>query len=61
MLDQEEAKARITAKMKALGFKVDADGVKSGLIAELMAELVAYIVEKNEVQVDTGSGKGKFT
>jgi hypothetical protein len=46
--------------MKDLGFKLDAEGARGALLADLLAELVAYIVEKNEVQVDPASGKGKF-
>lgn len=60
MLNEAEARERILAKMKELGFKLDADGARSAVLADLFAEFVAYLVEKNEVQVDPGSGKGKF-
>jgi hypothetical protein len=60
MLNEAEVRERILAKMKELGFKLDAEGARGGVLADLLAELVAYIVEKNEVQVDPGSGKGKF-
>jgi hypothetical protein len=60
MLNEAEARERILAKMKELGFKLDAEGARGSVLADLLAELVAYIVEKNEVQVDPGSGKGKF-
>jgi hypothetical protein len=64
MLSKDEVKKIILGKMTDAGFNPGGEGVKSGILADLLAEVVDYIVKNNEVKITTSDGKdgvGKFS
>lgn len=64
MISKDEVKKLILSKMTQAGFNPGGEGVKSGILADLLAEVVDYILKNNEVKITTSDGKdgvGKFS